>query len=77
MTDWLLAFAIMLLATALPYIIVRMKGLGRGKRRSGLGAGLDAGFAVFDPARARAIATIERRQEIGDADQGDQGEGQD
>lgn len=75
MTDWLVGLSVLLLAIAMPYIIAGLKARGRGKARSGgLGAGLDAGFAVFDPARARAIQTIEIRKDIGDAAEGDQGD---
>ena len=74
--EWLIALAISLpLWLALPFIIARSKRKRRGKKHGGgLGSVLNAGFAVFDPAKARAVQTIEIRKDIGDADEGNQGE---
>ena len=74
MTDWLVGLSILLLAIAMPYIIMGLKASGRGKARSGGLGGLDAGFALFDPARARAVQAIEIHNDIGDAAEGDHGE---
>ena len=76
MMEWLIAVAIALpLWVALPFVIARSKRRGRGKKRaSGFGSALEAGFAVFDPAQARAVQTIQIRKDIGHADEGNQGE---
>jgi hypothetical protein len=74
--EWLIALAIALpLWLALPFIIARSKRKQRGKKHGGgFGSALDSSFAVFDPAKARAVQMIQIRQEIGDADEGNQGE---
>jgi hypothetical protein len=60
---------------ALPVAILRMHRFARKSRRTkAIGAGIDAGFAVFDPSRARARQIIEIRKEIGQADEGGQDE---
>ena len=74
--EWLIALAIALpLWLALPFIIARSKRKYRGKKHGGgFGSALEAGIAVFDPAKARAVQMIEIRKDIGDADEGNQGE---
>jgi hypothetical protein len=76
MMEWLVALAIFVtLAIGLPFLLTRPGRKGNWRKRMGLvGGGLDASFAVLDPARARAQQIIEVRQEIGDADEGDHGD---
>ncbi|UAK23249.1 hypothetical protein [Sphingomonas nostoxanthinifaciens] len=63
------------LLVLLPLLISWMKPFSRRKGRlRGIGSGIDAGFAVFDPAKARALQTIEMRKDVGHADEGDQGD---
>jgi hypothetical protein len=77
--EWLVAIVIAVpVFTVVIWSIARMKH--RGPRR-GLGGGamsaFDAGLAVFDPAKARAIEIVAIRKEIGRADEGNQGEKED
>lgn len=64
-----------ILLVGLPLMIAHMKDFARRKRRlRGFGGGIEAGFAVFDPAKARTFQVIEMRKEVGHADEGDQGD---
>lgn len=76
MREWLIAVMLALpLWIALPFFIAHSKRRHRGKKRSAaFGSALQAGFDVFDPAKARAVEMIQIRQEIGHADEGNQGE---
>lgn len=74
--QWLVAVITgVILRVGLPLVIGHMKDFARRKRRlRGFGGGIEAGFAVFDPAKARALQVIESRKEVGHADEGDQGD---
>jgi hypothetical protein len=71
--QWVIAGTVgVALIVLLPLSIARMKNRARRKGRRLGGSGIDAAFAIFDPARARALQEIEIRKEIGHADEGDQ-----
>lgn len=65
----------LVLLIAMPALIGRMMRRARRKRQDlAIGMGFEGAFDVFDPARARALQTIRQHQEIGEADEGNQGE---
>ena len=74
--QWLVTIVTgLILFISLPLLIIRMKWFARRKRRlRGFGGGIAAGFAVFDPAKARSLQVIEIRKDVGHADEGDQGD---
>lgn len=74
--QWFVAAVVgLFLLIGLPVMIVQMKRSDRRKPRlRGVGQSIEAGFGVFDPAKARAVQIIEIRHEIGHADEGDQGD---
>ncbi|USI75001.1 hypothetical protein [Sphingomonas morindae] len=65
----------LIIVLGLPLVIARTQAFARRKRRArGIVTGIEAGFGMCDPARARARHSIEIRQEIGHGDEGDQGD---
>lgn len=66
---------VLVLLVGLPYLIAWLKGRESRKRQARpFGMGFEGGFDVFDPARARALQTIQLQEEIGQVDEGDQGD---
>ncbi|GEM_PF-3500947 len=55
---------------------------GRKNRRKGMAGGIMMGLGlafmtIFDPAKADSVEEVQRRKDLGDADQGESGEGLD
>ncbi|MDE1916135.1 MAG: hypothetical protein KGJ57_01510 [Sphingomonadales bacterium] len=74
--EWLVAIVITapVFAVVLWSVIhTKRRGPRRGLGGSAMSA-FDAGLAVFDPAKARAIEIVAIRKDIGHADEGNQGE---
>ncbi|WP_395391091.1 hypothetical protein WBP07_10975 [Novosphingobium sp. BL-8A] len=66
---------VLVLLVGMPYLIAWLKGReARKRQKRPFGTGFEGAFDVFDPARARAMQTIQLQEEIGQADEGNQGE---
>lgn len=72
---WALAAGLALLfAIAMPFAIGAAKRSAKG-RMAGAGMAIWLAFAMaFDPAKAAAIETIQKKKEIGDSQAGESGE---
>lgn len=77
--EWIIAIVVFLgLMALLPGFVRR----SRKSRRKGMAGGIAMGIGlafmtIFDPGKAETVEEIRRRKDIGDADQGESGEGLD
>lgn len=66
---------VLVLLVGLPYLIAWLKGRESRKRQARpFGMGFEGAFDAFDPARARAVQTIQLQEEVGQVDEGNQRE---
>lgn len=66
---------VLVLLVGMPYLIAWLKDRERRKRQTRpFGTGFEGAFDVLDPARARALQTIQLQEEVGQVDEGNQGE---
>jgi hypothetical protein len=73
---WLVALAVALgLSISLPWTIAASKRSARGKGRlAGAAFAIGLAFgAIFDPAKSAAIENIQKKKDIGDEAEGDEG----